>query len=107
MTTEEQVQRLDMRVTAIENDVWNKLTLLDEKITALTIAVTSNHCPAPGKCLQLETALGSAVLRIEKLELQWIDFIKWRAWLTGIFLAINFCFGTAITVLLGYIVKKL
>lgn len=107
MTTEEQVQKLEIRVSKIEDDFWKKLDSIEEKVNGLTLAITSNHCPAPGKCLQLDSALGSAVLRIERLELQWIDFIKWRAWLTGIFLAINFCFGTAVTVLLGYIVKKL
>lgn len=97
MTDQEQINRLERRVDNIETDIREQLGAIFTKLTAIEIAAARSQCPAPGKCLQLDTALGSSVLRIERLEMRMMAIERWRSWLTGI----GFAFG----IVVGYILQ--
>jgi hypothetical protein len=83
MTEQEEIDRLDARVTKIEGDIWAELKTIRETLVALQINSARSGCPSPGKCLQLDTALGSAVLRIERLELRMMEIDAWRYRILG------------------------
>ena len=83
MTEKEEIARLDARVGKLEDDIWNELKGIRVTLTAIQVSQAGNHCPSPGKCLQLDTALGSAVLRIERLEMRLMELDQWRFKMLG------------------------
>ena len=101
MTEHEEIDRLDARVTKIEGDIWEELKTIRETLVALQITSARSHCPSPGKCLQLDTALGSAVLRIERLELRMLEIDAWRYKILG-GIAVLLCLIT----LFGPLIRK-
>ena len=83
MTSDQRIDKLEERVNRIDDSIWTELKSINEKLTLLQVSEAKNHCPVPGKCLTLDTALGSAVLRIERLELALIDIDRWRNRMMG------------------------
>lgn len=83
MTDDQRITDLANRVDRIETDLWAELRQISATLTKLEVSAARNHCPAPGKCIWLESALSSSVLRIEKLELRMIDMDQWRFRMIG------------------------
>jgi hypothetical protein len=108
MTETQRIDRLENRVTKIEDDVWAKLDAIERKITDLAVAVASMpHCPAPGKCNELESRLGRIESTYDNLAKTVAELIRWRAWLTGINLVISTISLAALAALGSYVVKNL
>ena len=84
MTADEQIEKLDDRVTRLEHQsredivaIHQKLDTLTNKINESLVSQAKRDCPAPGSCLVLSeqlkaavTAHNSTMLRVERLELR-------------------------------------
>ncbi len=61
MTAEDEIQRLDARVTRLETAVFNKLEVIEGKINNLAVAFAAKRdCPDPGACISLTARVNEA-----------------------------------------------
>ncbi len=102
MTNEQRIDKLEERVNRIDDSIWAELKSIREILTSLQVSQAKHNCPAPGKCLMLDTALGSAVLRIERLELALIDIDRWRNRMMG-----GLALVVVVATLFGPVIRKM
>jgi hypothetical protein len=108
MTPEQRIDKLDERVTKIEDDVWGKLDAIDVKLTALTVSFAQKpNCPAPGTCLLLQERITRLEHTHDNMAKTVADLIRWRAWLTGINLVISTLSLAILGSIANYIIKQL
>lgn len=116
MTAEAEIQRLDARLTRVEDDVdarqtrmesevFKKLDALNLRVTELTVAIAKRpECPAPGTCIglservmELTDNMLHAQSRISRLE-------RWQYGVMAILGALSFV-GPAIVFAAGIAIK--
>lgn len=129
MTTPDQLEKLDDRVTRLEErtnaevialhakldtKIAGICTKLDEMLTILNnslVANAKNSCPSPGACIGLGVELkahivahNATMLRVERLELRMMDMEKWQGRLLGglsVVMVVLTLFGPALRKLLN------
>lgn len=103
MTPEQRIDRLDERVTKIEDDVWVKLDAIDSKLTTLTVSIAQ----MPGTFLILQDRVARLEATHDNMAKTVADLIRWRAWLTGINVVISSASLVLLGVVANYIAKHL
>ena len=116
MTAEERTDKLEERVTRIENDLWAELKEIRAKIEALIVRSAKNECPSPGACVSLGQKVDWITLshdatmkRVERLELEIIRLGKRESWILGAAAVVSIIGSFAGSLLIGllfYWLKK-
>ena len=97
MTPTEQIEKLDDRVTRLEDRYQSDVVAIHVKLDALAtllnksfVEQAKNSCPSPGACITLAADLkgqivahNATMLRVERLELRMMDLEKWQGRLLG------------------------
>ena len=97
MTADDQIEKLEDRVTRLEDRTNSEIVAIHTKLDALLTLVnkamveSAKHtCPAPGSCLVIGESLKSTItahnatmLRVERLELRMMDIERWQGKLLG------------------------
>jgi hypothetical protein len=99
MTADEQIDKLDDRVTRLEDRTNTEIVAIHAKLDSLLTLITKAQvdvaktvCPAPGSCVLLGESLRSTIaahnatmLRVERLELRMMEIEKWQGrWFGGV-----------------------
>lgn len=97
MTPNEQIERLDDRVTRLEDRTNQEIVAIHSKLDSLLVLINKTMvenakaaCPSPGACIALGETLKATVaahnatmLRVERLELRMMELEKWQGRLFG------------------------
>jgi hypothetical protein len=98
MTADEQIERLDDRVTRLEDRTNQEIVAIHTKLDALLTLNTNAQvevakkpdCPSPGACIVLGESLKATIaahnatmLRVERLELRMLEIEKWQGRMFG------------------------
>ena len=84
MSTEDEIDRLDERVTRLENHIATKLTTIEGEVMKLSVALASRkECPEPGACMYLRHEINSVAGRVntQGLEIRKLEINQ--AWIFG------------------------
>ena len=92
MTPTEQIDKLDERVTRLEDRTQTEIVAIHGKLDSMLAILNKamvdgakNACPSPGACITLGVDLrnqivahNATMLRVERLELRILDMEKWQ-----------------------------
>ncbi len=93
MTSTEQIDKLEDRVTRLEDRTETNIVAIHTKLDSLLTLINGlmvdtakkPECPSPGACISLGVELknqivahNSTMLRVERLELRILDMEKWQ-----------------------------
>lgn len=84
MSNDDEIDRLDERVTRLENHIAVKLTNIEGEVMKLSVALASRReCPEPGACVYLRHEINGIAERVNThgLEIRKLEINQ--AWIFG------------------------
>ncbi len=79
MSTEEEIERLDSRVTRLDQNFFNEVKSINTRLTELMVSMAQRRdCPTPGLCLTIQTEMTKMSLRLEDHSKRIQGLEKWQ-----------------------------